>query len=150
MEQKTALPLLASLNNSDASALENLSHHLSDELNRRTYALFRQQPEIEQMKQQLHLLKKAVHSAEEWQKRGRIKRAFHQWKAPEGILENLLVDSKTPVAIEKKPSLSPKTEIKNLKKQVRDLQKTVKSATQWQKRSWIKRAFHKWKPPGQS
>lgn len=32
--------------------------------------------------------------------------------------------------------------------EIKRLQKTVASAKEWQKRSWVKRAFHKWRAPG--
>lgn len=32
--------------------------------------------------------------------------------------------------------------------EIKQLQKTVASAKEWQKRSWVKRAFHKWRASG--
>lgn len=45
-------------------------------------------------------------------------------------------------------SISSVEAAKKWKTRAVKLQKTVDSALRWQQRSWIKRAFHRWRPPG--
>ena len=107
---------------------ETKCHHLVDEVNRRGFAL------SEHLLSEAALKKENIRLAAEFET---LKQRCHYLEQHQSIAAN-----KHSSIIRKL-----KDRIKAQQEHLKYLSKVRKSAIHWQSRSWLKRAFHRWKAP---